>query len=42
MSRYRRMSLSVLGPAIDAAKDTMVEELAKRYRSVLERLLPGR
>lgn len=42
-SRYRRMSSRpFLGPAIDAAKDTMVEELAKRYRSVLERLLPGR
>lgn len=42
-SRYRRMSSRpFLGPAVDATKDTMVEELAKRYRSVLERLLPGR
>ena len=31
-----------LGPAIDATKDTLVEEMAKRYRSELERLLPGR
>lgn len=41
-SRYRRMSSRpFLGPAIDATRDTLVEELSKRYGSVLERLLPG-
>jgi len=42
-TRVKRMAARpFLGPAIDATATTMVEELAKRFRGELERLLPGR